>query len=137
MGSRSAETMKILEARTAVLARLRGTLDELQERTPSLPSMSGALPKIATGGGSAGMALWVMRKAIAYSRAKRKKQAKRDKREKRSAAPQTAVSVKVFPTGTAVAIVAAAAIWAGVKVYEMQRRGPRAAGSVSPMRKGA
>lgn len=128
--------MKTLEARNEVLARLKGTLDELQHRAPSLPKMPGGVPKMAQGGGAAGLGMWVARAALKRKR-KQKKKAKAASRRERKAVPQTAVSVKVFPSGTALAVVAAAALWAGVKVMEIQKRGPRSTSAVSPMRKGA
>lgn len=137
MGSRSTETVNLLAERERVLARLRGTLAELEERAPSMPSMPGKnLPKIASGSGGAGVALWVIRKAIKRARGKKQKETRSRKR----AQPAPSVTVKVLPSGTALAIIGAAAIWAGIKYLEIQgRRGANGGATLHsmPARKGA
>jgi hypothetical protein len=141
MGSRSDQTLKArLEARAEVLERLRGTLDELGNRAPTMPKLPGGMPKVASGGGAAGLSMWVAKAMLKRKRKKKQRQKELVKAVKRGhkGAPQTAVSVKVFPSGTGLAIFAAAAIWAGVKVWEMQKGGAKgSAPSVSPLRRGA
>lgn len=140
MGSRSDQTLKArLEERAEVLERLRGTLDELQDRAPAIPKLAGGMPKMAPAGGAAGVGVWVA-KAMLKRKRKKKQRAKalaKAAKRGRTAVPQDAVSVKVFPSGTGLALVASAVIWAGVKVFEMQKGSENSTTSVRPLRRGA
>jgi len=124
MGSRTSETLSEIEA---IRHRLGANLTELEVRLPPLVRKGKNVVRWVGGGVGSGVALFAARKLVSAARRAPKKKAA-------AAAIAAAPTVVVRSAIGLPAALAVAAIWAGVRIYEIRARAEGSEGARGALR---
>lgn len=121
MGSRTSETLSEI---ARIRERLDGNLVELEQRLPPLARKGRAAVRILGGGVGGGVLLFAARRLASHSK------------RKAARAPEPPAQPQVIVRGGvgSLAALGAAAIWAGVRIYEARLRAQERGGATAELR---